>query len=310
MSGLLFKMVHADGRAPFVAGYVWSLPCQNKDGSWRPGDWHEHDGAELRIGHGLHLTPYPHIYARCDLHCYVAEATEVAAEHGSDQVVARRARLLRPATAEEVETARRAYYEAEEDDRKRRAAEAAKARAKQQADRLAKASKAAREHAKADADAGVESPALTAFRVLVELGSCDSWTDVNTSRRSAITHAVRFLRFNPGDVSTICRSYGGEHWLDAERLYADAIVAGNTSACVAMEKFLDRKPWWFTRGSEKRQRLYVGASLRLNNEWLRITSFRAEHLNAVRADEGASSGVVKIRREDLAPKPAQKEVAA
>lgn len=314
MSAMLFKIVRANGEAPFVKGYIWSLPTDNGDGTWTPGTWHAHDGPEVKCGNGLHLTSTPSEWINRDggLVCYVAEAEEVTGDPLSeDKVIARRARLMRLASAEEMNAANASWdagrserYAREEERRhkehEQRAIESAKAKAKEQGERLKKAAEIARATAKNEADAGVESPALMAFRTLVELGSCDSWADVNSSRRSALSHCVWFLRFNAGDVGTINKDFRGSYWLDAESLYSTAITAGNTSACVSLEKFLGRKPWWLT-GHGKRERLHVGASLRLNGEWLRVTSFRHEYINAVRTDEGASSGVVKIRREDLAP---------
>lgn len=314
MSAPLFKVVRANGEAPFVKDYVWSLPTDNGDGTWTPGAWHTHDGPEVKCGNGLHLTSVPSEWVKRDngLVCYVADAEEVTGDPLSeDKVIARRARLVRLASVEEMNAAnaswdasrlerRRAEDERERKEREQWAIDSAKAKAEEQGERLKKAAEIARATAKNEADAGVESPALMAFRTLVELGSCDSWADVNSSRRSALSHCAWFLRFNAGDVGTINKDFRGSYWLDAESLYSAAIAAGNTSACVSLEKFLGRKPWWFT-GRGKRERLHVGASLRLNGEWLRVTSFRPEHINAVRTDEGASSGVVKIRREDLAP---------
>jgi len=151
---------------------------------------------------------------------------------------------------------------------------------------------------------GVESPALTAFRLLVELTPTESWRDVNGCRFDALRYATAWLRFDPSDVVTIYNEFRGSRWFGEgsgsdERLYTLAIEKRNKSACVAWEHFFGRKPWWGTARDGKRDRLHVGAQTRLNGVWYRVTSFRENHINAVCESDGR---VVKLTREQLAPK--------
>jgi hypothetical protein len=51
-----FKATDKDGKCK---GYQYSLPTQNEDGTWTPGEWHEHDG-ELNLCYsGFHWCLYP-----------------------------------------------------------------------------------------------------------------------------------------------------------------------------------------------------------------------------------------------------------
>lgn len=299
----LFKVVFPDGAASFKHGFLWSLPAVEGD-VVTPGAWHEHDG-ELRVGFsGFHLTPCPSRYFdKSGLVCFLAEAEGVLGDPTCEhQVVARRVRLVRRVSFDDAHIVSEAWFGRE---LKSRAVAQAKARAKVRGERLQDAAKIARASTAADVDAGVESPALFAFRVLAALDSGESWRHTNSLRRSALEHAVRFLKFHPDDITTIHRSFDGSYWLEGERLYATAIEAKNASACVALEKLLNRKPWWgMTIGGEK-TRLSIGAQVHVGDRWVRVTSFREDYINAVEEDGGK---VVKIRREDLGMKPTKSRV--
>lgn len=292
----LYKVLTADGHSPYITAYAWSLPTQNEDGTWTPGAWHEEPASVFVRGHGLHVTPSPdHYTPHADCITYECEAEGYRENPEVDHhVVALRVRLLRPVPREEAERISREYD----------AGVYARREKARQKERLDKARESAR-RVKAGMDAaraeGVESPALTAFRMLVELTPAESWRDVNASRWEALKYATKYLRFDPEDVREIYRQFRGGFWFGAgsgsdERLYAVAVESGNKSACVAWEAYFRRKPWWHRAQDGKRERLYVGAQVRVNGAWHRVTSFRAEYVNAVGED---NKKVVKLTREDL-----------
>lgn len=51
-----FKATNKDGKC---RGYQYSLPTQNEDGNWTPGEWHEHDGELDLCYSGFHWCLYP-----------------------------------------------------------------------------------------------------------------------------------------------------------------------------------------------------------------------------------------------------------
>jgi len=255
----LYKVLTADGHSPYITAYAWSLPTQNADGSWTPGAWHEEPASVFDLGHGLHITPAPdHYWPRNTCVAYECEASGYREDPLTDHhVVALRVRLLRPVSMEEAREA------------------ATKARANE----------AAR------AAAGVESPALTAFRLLVELTPTESWRDVNSCRFDALAYATEYLRFDPSDVKTIYNEFRGSYWFGCgsgadERLYERAVKKGNVSACVAWEKFFGRKPWIGDTSEGKRERLAVDIKIRWEGVWCFITSMSDEKLIACTYKKG------------------------
>lgn len=299
----LYKVLTADGHSPYITAYAWSLPTQREDGSWEPGAWHEEPASVLKQGRGLHISPSPtHYTPRRDCVTYACEASGYREDPLTDHhVVATRVRLLHPITAEEADRVsrewdanRNAQYELAK--QKKRLDRARIAATKATADRVAARKK------------GVESPALTAFRLLVELTPTESWRDVNGCRYDALKYATEWLRFDAEDVSTIHREFVGGRWFgSSEGLYALAIQRGNKSACVAWEHHFGRKPWWHRQSDGTRERLHVDARVHLGGAWHRITSFRADYLNTVRDSDGK---VVKLTREQLDPNTSQRKVSA
>lgn len=300
----LFKVLTADGHSAYITAYAWSLPTQNADGSWTPGAWHEEPPEVLDRGYGLHVSPAPKYYTPSST-CVTYECeAEGYREYPQTEhrVVALRVRLLRPISSEEAERVSSEWENG-------RYARVALAEQKERLDRARVAARSAKANQDAARAAGVESPALAAFRLLVEVTPTESWREVNGCRHDALLYATKWLRFDPADVTTIYREFRGEYWFGAgsgtdESLYELAIQRGNKSACVAWERYFERKPWWYRSSKGTRERLYVGAQVRVGGTWHRITSFRADYLNAVRESDGK---VVKLTREQIEPKRAGAE---
>ena len=255
----------------------------------------------LDHGRGLHVTPSPtHYTPSSTCITYECEAEGYREDpRGTHHVVALRVRLLRPISADEAQSVSQEWDSG-------RYARQCLIEQKGRLDRARASALQAKANEDAARAAGVESPALTAFRLLVELTPTDSWRDVNGCRYDALRYATEWLRFDPADVSTIHSKFGGAYWFGAGRgrdegLYALAIKSGNKSACTAWEHYFGRKPWWVWRRDGTRERLHVDAKVCVGNAWHRVTSFRVDYVNAVRDGDGK---VVKITREQLDPKAA------
>lgn len=96
---MLFKVL-VDGRSCSGGVLVWSLPAEGQ-----AGHWHEVEGEPVRCRRGLHFTDRPAIWWRPRCRVYLAEAEGVLGTCDDDpdrKVVARRGRLLREATPEEL----------------------------------------------------------------------------------------------------------------------------------------------------------------------------------------------------------------
>lgn len=322
---VFYKVLTAEGHAPFVRGYEWSLPTKGADGAWTPGEWHEHEGDLTACYAGLHITREPEEwFTSDDYRVFVAEyegrAVDLPTEH---KLVCRRVRLLREVDAEVVESvrARRAEAEAKRvEERAREQAEAEANRAKWEAEReereakwrkesaeakakkLAEARRVAKLDAEARAAAGVGSKGLEMFRILAAALPGDSWRTINDSRWQALRLCVTWLDFDRDDIATIHKDFRGGYWLHAEILYSHAVESKNTSACVSLEKFLGRKPFWF-RTHDGRSRLHVGARFYSDGKNFKVTSFRDDYLNAKVSDEKSGDArVYKFTRAQLDPK--------
>lgn len=269
----LYKVLTADGHSPYITAYAWSLPTRGADGSWVPGAWHEEPASVFDIGHGLHVTPEPDRY-RPNATCvaYACEAEGYREDITTDgHVVALRVRLLRPVSDEESAAAARAWRAQEQ-------VSYAKARNAERLKRACDVSKRARESQAALREAGVESPALLAFKTLAELTPTASWRDLNSCYQDALSYANVYLDFDPEDIRLIYAEYDGHHWFGRgsgtdEHRYAKAIEAGNKSACVAWEHFFKRKPWWLRGPEGGRSRLHVGSHFDWQGLRVKVTSF-------------------------------------
>jgi hypothetical protein len=99
----LYKVLRPDGHSTHGGNLAWSLPRQEPDGSWRPGEWHEVTGALELCRNGLHLTDERGVWRHwitADGVVWEAEADGERVgtlDDASDRKIAvRRARLLRP----------------------------------------------------------------------------------------------------------------------------------------------------------------------------------------------------------------------
>ena len=102
----MYKVLSADGKSCNGGNAEWSLPTQNDDGSWCPGEWMpEIDGELVPCKNGYHLC------RRQDLLCWLGDAifeAEYSGEivEGDDKIVVRQVRLLSRLEAWNERTAR------------------------------------------------------------------------------------------------------------------------------------------------------------------------------------------------------------
>ena len=100
---MLFKTL-VDGRSCHGGSLEWSLP---HDG--QPGKWHEVDGDIIKCESGIHVTDAPAHWWKPGCMVYVVECDGVVGscdDNDDRKIVCRRTRLLREATAEELDAQR------------------------------------------------------------------------------------------------------------------------------------------------------------------------------------------------------------
>jgi hypothetical protein len=83
-----------DGKSCNGGSLAWSLPKQNDDGSWTPGDWHRVGGEPSMCSHGIHVVknPYERWWA-CGCDVYIVETGPIVAEE-LDKALTMSCRLL------------------------------------------------------------------------------------------------------------------------------------------------------------------------------------------------------------------------
>ena len=102
----LYKALDAHGRSCNGGAAQRSLPVQNDDGTWTPGDWMPAiEGELVACYNGYHLADGRQLLAWLNERLFVAECRgeRIAA---NDKIVVREARLLREITAWNARTAR------------------------------------------------------------------------------------------------------------------------------------------------------------------------------------------------------------
>ena len=92
--GVTLYKVLVGGRSCHGGDLAWSLPADGK-----PGDWHEVASTKM-CERGLHLTSVPEAWWKDGAQLFEAEAEGLSGDPASTKVVAKRARLVRPVTAE------------------------------------------------------------------------------------------------------------------------------------------------------------------------------------------------------------------
>ena len=92
-----FKVLTVDNRSCNGGdiSLVWSLPVQNEDGTWTPGEWMPDVSGNLVLcSNGYHLTDAEHLLGWLNATIYEAEPSAEMIE-GDDKVVCRSVRLLK-----------------------------------------------------------------------------------------------------------------------------------------------------------------------------------------------------------------------
>jgi len=132
-----------------------------------------------------------------------------------------------------------------------------------------------------------ESPAIQLLTMVWEnegYGWGRSWARLNSIMRDALLLAIDSgLCFFPDDFKTIVNGFSFSFWCGEgglEHYYKIACNSGpgdrgNTSACQAIEKHIDRPPFILKRvDDQKGRRLAIGSQFWWDNRWLTITSFK------------------------------------
>ncbi len=148
------------------------------------------------------------------------------------------------------------------------------------------------------------SPAVRFVQLLAEKMREESTQTRPHLFRKAIELAVEAqMRFDPDDFPKIREcSYHGE---DAYRF---VVESGNASALAALEKYMNREPFWYDALDEAgKNRLYVGAYFKWDGLFVRVTSIKDEdNLIACHQQydpetrETKTLRIFRISRDDLA----------
>lgn len=123
------------------------------------------------------------------------------------------------------------------------------------------------------------SPARDLVQVVWDNAPRDSWQRLNAAMYSAVKLAVRAgLTFAKDDFDHFESSMRMYYWIGqggVESLYGTAVGQGNTSACQAIEAFLNREPFLF-----EGVRIHVGHDFVWQGEMVRCTSIDQDSLIA------------------------------
>jgi hypothetical protein len=145
-----------------------------------------------------------------------------------------------------------------------------------------------------------------------------SYERINHTMSRAMSVALGAFEFGLNDYAVIANGeFGACHWLDTENCYTAAVVNGNTSACLSIEKHLGREPIIADNvdppkygdrnthlvGKRQRERLHVGARFPWKGETVTVTSIGTDSATACsyrKRKDGATDeefGVWLIRRD-------------
>ena len=94
---VFYKVLNANGRSCNGGSMQWSLPTQNKDGSWTPGEWTPTiEGELVECWNGYHLATLEQLPLWLNERIFVAEVDgDVLASADNDKWIARKVRLVR-----------------------------------------------------------------------------------------------------------------------------------------------------------------------------------------------------------------------
>ena len=131
---------------------------------------------------------------------------------------------------------------------------------------------------------------------------CHSWTYLNQSLYSAVNLAIfAGLQFNEDDFIHFAEVKRSHYWAIkdnahniGEGWYSRAVAHRNMSACLAFEKWKNRKPFRW-----KEERICIGAQpLLIDGRW-RVTSFDPEGNYFVAVKDGAKRQIKRFSHDDL-----------
>jgi hypothetical protein len=261
----LYKVL-VGGKSCHGGSLTWSLPRGKK-----PSEWHEVPGDPHLCSYGLHLTPNPAAWWKPKATAYLAEVDGPIDGDPTkdDKVAARRVRLLRKLTTEELATFG-----------------------------IQPTAKGAKVLPK-------DSDAYTILRAVWDGTPGGSRQRLNSSMLDALQLAMRAgAAFNPDDFARFSKEFRSGRWIgDIESRYAEAVGAGNTSACQAIEARVGRGPV-IVNGA----RVHVGSRLWWDGRSVKVTSFAdntsviacAYHMQTVKygdhSHEEESSSIAKRYR--------------
>lgn len=106
----------------------------------------------------------------------------------------------------------------------------------------------------------------------------DSWIRLNQALASAVVLAIEAgLKFAPGDFNKMYEGFRGGYWfgrsdgrIQGERFYGCAVRRDNLSACIAFERYAERKPFILDTGA----RVAIGTEVVWEDLRCVVTSFR------------------------------------
>lgn len=230
----------------------WSLPKGET-----PGDWHEVDGELKHCRNGLHLTTAPKYRAPSKpsrfkaVQCFLAEYGDEFLEAESDEIVARRVRLVRHVPWEEI-------------------------------DESLKTSPAMQLLSLVWDSEGETSGQGPSWRRLN--------SSMQEALRLAIDSGMHFAEDDFGKIQKLFRPEYWLHIEGCYSRAIDAPHGPNPSAYQAIEKHLGRKPFIVqeTSSTAKKVRLNVGSKFKWHEDMLRAIDVKVTSFGSIEKGEGGA----------------------
>lgn len=126
------------------------------------------------------------------------------------------------------------------------------------------------------------------------------WRDLNPALRTTLATAIRLhMRCDPDDIKRIHNDFDGDYWFcgnsnqKGERIYADAVNAGNTPVCLSFERWQGREAFLWPEASMKPERLCVGSEFHWQGQEVEVTSILEDRIIACSVVRRAKIDTVK-----------------